>query len=189
MRKSIVVSAMVSLLAAGLMCGGCMTAVKETVGAVQGGKGTFTPIQPLAPHKETRPLGGYTRFVLEPFQDDFAGKVPAQLKRDLNAQFLKQLAAKKIPNAPGGKTLLIRGTYLHYEGEGFVGMVLGPLEEVIARVQLVDQKNSKVLGVANCVGRSDDRTTKGIRTKTEGLAKAIVSWIDQRYPKDKRVKD
>lgn len=185
MRKSIAVSVVVSLLAAGLLCVGCTTAIKESVGVIKGGKGTFQTIQPVSP----RNLGGYTRFVLEPFRDDFAGKVPAQLKSGLNAQFRKALAAEKIPNRPGGKTLLIRGTYLHYEAEGFVGTLLGPLEEVIARVQLVDQKTKRVLGVANCVGRSDDRLTKGVRTKTEGLAKAIVSWIDKRYPKDKRTKN
>ncbi len=76
---------------------------------------------------------------------------------------------------------------LHYEDSSVVGKALGPLEFVVARVQFVDKDSGKVLATVNCVGRTTTRVNLGVARKAEGLAKAIVRWIDERYPKDKRL--
>ncbi|MCK4603048.1 MAG: hypothetical protein KAU28_11315 [Phycisphaerae bacterium] len=165
---------------------GCTRAIKETVGMARGAKGLYTPIQPVDPVKEARPLGEYTRFELGEITDDFGGKVPADLFRLLPMEFEEALAEKKLPNEPGGKTLLIRGTILHYEDACMVGTVLGPLEEVIARLELVDKDSGKVIGKGNCIGRTTETVNQGVDKKAEGLAKAIANWIDARYPKEGR---
>ena len=57
------------------------------------------------------------------------------------------------------------------------------LEFAVARVEFVDKDSGKVLGRSSCVGRTTERVNLGVGKKAEGLAKAIVKWIDARYPK------
>jgi len=180
MRQALTLMAAAALLVAG----GCSTGIKEGVGVVRGAKGVYAPVQPLAVTQDARPLGEYTRFEMETFRDAFGGKVPSQLIRNLPAEFDKRISAAGLSDAPGGKTLVVRGEIIHYEDEGLVGIVLGPLEEAIARVELVDQSTGRILGTANCIGRTTERVNKGVGKKTEGLAKAIVDWIKSRYPED-----
>jgi len=170
-------------LAAGLAAPGCVgTIVKETAGVALGAKGTFMPIQPVAADKKARPLGAYKRFEIGPISDDIAGKTPETFLGLLPAAFRKQLEKAELPDEPGGKTLLIRGKIIHYESSGTLGFALGPLEEVIVRTELVDKDTGKVLGLANCIGRTTERVNVGVEEKAEGLAKAFVKWIEARYP-------
>ena len=123
----------------------------------------------------------YARFVVEPFKDATGIGVPQVIKSTLATHVAVQLAEKKIPTASSGKTLPIRGTYIYYEdANNTTDQLFGPFEEVIARVQLVD--GSTVIGEATCVGRSTESVNKGADKKAQGLAKAIVGWIDKRYP-------
>lgn len=161
---------------------GCTTVIKEGVGAARGARGVYAPVRPLAADKDSRPLGQYRNFELGKITDDFGGKVPPSLMSHFRAAFAKELAAKKLPSDPNGKTLLIRGKVLHYEDAGTLGVAISPLEEVVARIELVDKDSGRVLGVANCIGRTTNRVNLGIAKKGEGLARAIVNWIDSRYP-------
>ena len=179
--------AWLTVVLAGAALGGCSTAIKEGVGLATGARGSVTVVESALAGKESRPLGVYRRFELGELTDDMGGRVPPELFSLLPAAFEKALAAKKIPNAPAGKTLLIRGKVLHYEDSSVVGKALGPLEFVVARVQFVDKDSGKVLATANCVGRTTTRVNLGVARKAEGLAKAIVRWIDERYPKDRRL--
>jgi len=173
---------MVALLLAATATAGCTTAAKEGLGVVRGASGVYAPIQPAAPAADAHPLAEYTNFELGTFTDDFGGKVPTDLMMYARAEFSKQLAGKKLPDNPGGKTLVIRGRILHYESADTLGMAIGPLEEVIARAEMVDKETGNVLGVANVVGRTTVRVNLGVEKKGQGLAKAIVEWIDSLYP-------
>ena len=173
-------------VACSLATTGCIagTVVSEGVGTVRGAKGIYVPLttQPVAV------MVAYTRFELGAFGDDFAGKTPQELLRELPRYFQEELDKRKISSAhlPAGKTLIVRGTALHYEDVKFVGMVIGPLEEVLVRAELVDKASGTVLATANCVGRSTTRINSGVSHKAEGLAKALVSWIAKsREPKKK----
>ena len=179
------------MLAAGLLAltTGCATGAKEVVGLVRGAKGVYAPIQTVSTDTESRPLGEYRRFEIGQITDDFGGKVPSDLMMHCRVAFPEALAEKKLPNDPAGKTLLIRGKILHYESAGTVGVAIGPLEEVVARLELVDKDSGQVLGTANCIGRTTDRVNVGVEKKGQGLAKAIVSWLDKRYPKESRVEE
>ena len=112
--------------------------------------------------------------------------VPPDLWADLRTAFAEELAEKGLPNDSSGKTLLIRGRIVHYEGDGILGLALSPLEEVVARIELVDKDSGNVLGVANCIGRTTASVNTGVEKKAQGLAKAIVSWLDKRYPETHR---
>jgi len=121
--------------------------------------------------------------------DDMGGKVPPGLFTALPVKLAEALRDKKIPNAASGKTLLIQGKILHYEGASSSAVATAGVEFVVARIELVDKDTGKVLGVANCAGWSSKRVTLGVDRKAEGLAKAIVGWIDKHYPQYRRVKD
>lgn len=181
--KSILTLCAILIAAMLVAAAGCTTAIKEGVGVARGAKGVYAPIQPVAAVAETRPLGIYKRFELGEFVDDFGGKVPAGLMPAFRRAFASQIADNKLPNEPQGKTLLIRGRLLHYESASTLAVAIGPLEQVIARVELVDKDTGQVLGVANCIGRTTTRVNVGVDKKGDGLAKAIVSWLAARYPK------
>lgn len=173
-----------TLLTAG---SGCVSRIaKEGLGVARGAKGVYAPVRPLAAAKEARPLGRYRMFELGAITDDFGGNVPPDFLGHLRAAFEKQRAGKGLPNDPGGKTLLIRGRILHFETSGALGHAFGPFEEVLARIELVDKDSGQVLGTANCIGRSTTSGNVGVAKKGEGLAKAIISWVADRYPKPPR---
>lgn len=159
---------------------GCIgRAISEGVGVVRGPKDVTVVTSPL-----TTSLGQYTRFQLQPFADATGREVPEEVKAMLPTYLDKYLADKNILNTTRGKTLLIRGTYVYYENaDKALDQVFGPFEEVVARVELVDKDSGRVIGVANCVGRTTESVNKGPDDKAKGLAKAIVKWIDRNYPK------
>jgi len=166
---------------------GCTTAVKEGIGVARGAKGLYAPVRAFSGDKESRPLGEYRRFEIGEISDEFGGNVPGSLLPHFRAAFAQELAAKKLPNDPSGKTLLIRGRILHYEDSSTLGVALGPIEEVVARMDLLDKESGEVLGTANCIGRTTTRVNLGVAKKAEGLAKAVVSWLDSRYPEENRL--
>lgn len=178
------VTVMTIAVVALLTAQGCSRVIGEGYEAATGAKGIYAPITPLSEAADTYPLAGYTTFELQRFADDFGGNTPPELFTYMPNTFGLALTEKRIPNVPGGRTLIIRGKILHYEDKSRVGIsaVLGPLEQVIARVEFVDKASGKVLGVANCVGRTTKSVGQGVDKKAQGLAKAIVSWIDKQYP-------
>lgn len=171
------------LLACVSMSTGCIgRAVKEGLGIFGGAKGFASVRTPISADPEARPLGVYTRFVVEPFDEDADTAVPQVIKDTLADNVAKVLADKKIPNEASGRTLTIRGKYIYYEAATkATSQLFGPFEEVVARVQLMDGRT--VVGEATCVGRSTESVNQGPEKKSQGLAKGIVDWIDKNYPK------
>ncbi len=174
---------MVSLVGLTALIGGCGTAIGEGAALAMGAKGESTPIKAVSTN-----LGAYRRFELGTLTDDMGGKVPRQLFTLLPGAFAKELKEEKIPNAVSGKTLLIRGKVLHYESAPSSAKALAGVEFVVAQMELVDKDSGQVLGVANCAGWTDKRTTLGVPEKAQGLARAIVGWIGNHYPKNQRTK-
>ena len=159
------------------------------MGAATGAKGSVTVIRALSPDEKARPLAGYQRFELGKLDDRMNGQGPAGLWGKVAERLPGQLRSKGIPDRASGKTAVINGTLLHYEGSGAMGLALGPTEFAVARVELADKASGKVLGVANCVGRTNERVNMGLDKKAEGLAKAIAEWIDQNYPTEGRTNE
>jgi hypothetical protein len=178
--RAIVIVSLVGLTA---VIGGCGTAATEIVGLATGGKGTFTPIQSISTN-----LGAYQQFELGTITDDMGGKVPPAFFAAMQQEFSGELREQKIPNTPSGKAVLVRGRILHYEGSSSIGMLTGAVEFVVARIEMVDKDTGQVLGTANCVGSTKTRGTRGVGSKADGLAEAIVKWIEQHYPEDQRIK-
>jgi hypothetical protein len=174
------------ILAAGMLLPGCSRFIGEGVGTAMGPKGIYVQIQPISPLKGERPLGAYTRFELGDVTDAFEKKAPADFYAYLPEEFQKEILKKKLPDRPG-KTLVANVAVMHYEDQSLVGIgQISPMEEVVARVQLVDKSTGKVIASANCIGRSRETVNAGVKKKAEGLAKAIVTWISDYYPKEGR---
>ena len=167
------------LLSAATGCVGRV--VSEGVGLVGGVSAIYVPVEPVE-----EDLDVYERFELGEFQDDFGGRVPTDFWRFLELEFVDEIGDRNIPNAPEGKTLVVRGRVIHIETRAISGVVLGDFEEVVARVELVDKNTGEVLGVANCIGRSNDSVNRGLRKKADGLAEAIAIWIDASYPDESK---
>lgn len=158
---------------------GCSRLFAEGLGTVRGAKGIAVVIDPVSPYRKDNVLGAYTRFELGTFTDGF-GRTPREFFARLPQDLGNALAENRIPNLPGGKALVVRGRVLHYEDVGHVSSELfGPFEEVIARVELVDKATGRVLGAANCIGRSTETVNEGVDKKSAGMAKAIAEWIAQ----------
>ncbi len=180
-------NAMVWVIVGAAVCCGCAgRLISEGVGEVKGASGLVMPIQPTLTVVDPQELADYRRFELGKIQDGIGGRLPAGFLAMLREEFGGQLVRKNLPSNPAGKTLLVRGTIVHYEDASTMGKVISPLEEVICRTEFVDKSSGRVLAVANCIGRTNTSLNLGVRTKAEGLAKAFVGWIDNRYPKQGR---
>ncbi len=180
MRRNAVV--LIIMLSSLLMMNGCLSrGIKEGVGAVRGAKGAYFPVVLLTPNRAARPLGDYTHFELGEFTNTIGTNAPRGLWRHLPTQFNLQLIDYKLPNTPG-KTLVLRGKILHYEAAAMTGHIFGPLEEVVARAEMVDKDSGRVLAEAIIVGRTKETVNEGADKKAAGLAKGLVAWIDSRYP-------
>ncbi len=175
---------MVSLVGLTALIGGCGTAIGEGAALAMGASGSPTPLQEVSTN-----LGVYRRFELGAITDDMGGKVPRELFILLPGAFAKELEEEKIPNSSSGKTLLIQGKILHYQSASSTAVATAGTEFVVARIELVDKDSGQVLGVANCAGWTSKRVTLGIPEKAQGLARAIVKWIDQHYPQENSTKD
>ncbi|MBN1943592.1 MAG: hypothetical protein JW849_09900 [Phycisphaerae bacterium] len=171
--------------AAVLGVGGCMgRAIKEGVGTVTGAKGSFSE-SPSMGSQGAKPLAGYASFQVGRVEDAFKGRTPRLLIQRLPAEIRTLLQKEKLPVGRGGRTCVINVSVLYYEQAGSMGQVFGPLEEVVAEVQLVDKSDDRVVGTAICVGRSTESVNQGVEKKTQGLAEGIVKWIKNRYPETK----
>ncbi len=169
-----------------VLSSGCVSrAIKEGVGVATGAKGSFAE-SPSMGGEYAKPLAEYQDFQIGSVTDAFKGRVPRQLISGLPLKIREYLHKDYLPTGKGGKTCVINVSILYYEKAGSMGQVFGPLEEVIAEVQLVDKSNDRVIGNAICVGRSQSTTTQGVEHKTDGLAKGIVAWLKSRYPEMKK---
>ena len=155
-----------------LLCTGCLGTIFREGKGTLGASGIDVELR-KAPNLES-----YQNFETGKFTDGMLGKTPMQLLRLLPGEITSQMRQYDIPVNPRGKTILISGEVIHYDvATGAIAAVFGPLEEAVVRVTLTDKDTGKVLGIANCVGRSKANTNKGLDEKARGVGKAIIKWI------------
>ena len=81
-----------------------------------------------------------------------------------------------------GKTLVYNVNLLHYEVADATDNVFGPLEQVVARVELVDKQSGQQLAQGSCIGRTGKSVGLGVEWKAWGLARALYKWTSAYYP-------
>ena len=102
-------------------------------------------LEPRLPEKASNYLAAYKSFELvQPVRSEFPD-TPGEFMSYFPARLQEQLASKGLPVGRGGKTLLIGVTILGYQPVSSYNKVLGPTEEVIARVELTDKDTGKVV--------------------------------------------
>jgi len=167
-----------------IICSGCLgRLVGEGAEKTLGPKGAYWEEKPLAVSKSQKVLAPYTKFVLGQVKNDFGSNVPPAFFDLFPAEFEIAIQKAKLPDIETQKTLVVNVSVIHYETADMKDNVLGPLEQVVARVQLVDKSTNKVLARGNVIGRTGKSVGLGVDWKARGLAKGIVKWISDYYPK------
>ena len=175
------------LLLAGLIlpAQGCMgRLIGEGAEKALGPKGVYWEEKPLAASKDAGPLAAYRSFELGQVTNGYGKNVPPTFIEKFKAEFANQLQASRLPNDGAGKTLLFNVGILHYETADTADNVLGPLEQVVAHVDLVDKESQAVLASGNAVGRTGKTVGLGVDWKARGLAKALIKWALAYTPKE-----
>ncbi len=179
--RTATVVAVMALMFGLIQAGGCSTVIKESVGAFRGAKGLARPVEPVTPAGQSPALAGYTGFRVGRLSDPY-NQLPAGFPVHLERAFSELLGKSDLPTAQPGKTLEIRGEVIYFELNDTVGLALGEVEEVIVRAEMIDVGSGKVLGRANCIGRTTNRVNYGAEKKAQGLAKAYLNWIRDNHP-------
>jgi hypothetical protein len=180
-RNGLIVATLVIL--AGLSQGCVGRLIGEGVEAARGGQGDYGEIQPVAGAKNHSALSAYERFELGDVINECGRLMPGEFISRFKAQFAEQLADSDLPRASSGKTLAFNVAIIHYEKAKAADNIFGPLEEVVARVDLVDAESGEVLATGNAVGRTGKSVGLGTKTKAEGLSEALIKWVEDYYPK------
>lgn len=175
------------LLLAGfaLLSQGCVgRLVGEGAEKTLGPKGDYWETKKAAASKKTKVLAEYRRIELGAVNNEIGANLPADFLSKFKAEFAKQLRESKLAKDPAGKTLVINVDVIHYENADTTDNVLGPLEQVVARVNMVDKDSQQVVAAGNAIGRTGKTVGLGVDWKARGLAKALIKWVSDYSSKD-----
>lgn len=172
--------ACIMLIGLGSGCTGRL--IGEGVAVATGPKGDYFEENAVAPEKDDLALRDYSRFELGEVRNVYGKHVPTEFMGKFREEFPKRMKGfKPVPSA-AGKTLVVRVDIIHYEKADVTDNVFGPLEQVVAHVELVDKESGNILATGNAIGRTGKTVGLGAGAKAEGLAKGIAKWISAYYP-------
>jgi len=172
------------VLVAGQGCVGRL--IDEGIEKSMGPTAKVLPMDPQWPAKDHAYLENYKNFAIGTIKTEFPA-VPQEFMEYLPGRLAEQLASKDLPMDQNRNTLVIHITILAYQPVSSYHKALGPTEEVVARVELVDKGSGKLVGKAVCIGRTYQSVGLGTKWKAWGLCRAIVNdWINEYYPKEGR---
>ena len=187
-RVSIVV-----VLVAMFFCCGCSRVAKEGLYSFQGASGKFIIIKGSGAQLSGL-ADGYGKVKIEPFTSDINSVCPRDFFSKLAIELPEKLEYRKEPKkdkpgirffqGPGDRTLVIRGTVIHYETADLMGVAMGPMEQAICRVSFIDQSDETVLGEVNCIGRVKSSLRKGPGELAEGVAKGVLGVLKPKKSED-----
>lgn len=162
---------LVVLVGVAANCGCVSRMIGEGVGLVAGASGKYVPLQ--APPS----LGRYRGLSIESLT--VAPGLPARPGLpDLVRNEFEEAGARCGLTLSDKPCLVVVGEIIHYERAGTVDTAVGPLEEIIVRVQLRDGETKETLGVANLVGRAKATTAGGEDNLSKGAGKGLREWLE-----------
>ena len=187
------VSVVVVLVAVFFCCGCVSRLAKEGLYSVKGAEGKFLVIK-----GSKAQLAGladkYGNVKIVPFTSEVNSVCPRDFFSKLAAKLPEELKYRKEPKeddpgvrlflGPRERTLVIRGTVIHYETASLMGVAMGPMEQAICRVSFIDETDDTVLGEVNCIGRVKSSLRKGPGELASGVAKGIQSVLKPKKSKD-----
>ena len=160
---------------------GCMSRmIGEGAETALGPKGEYFEVKPVAANPKTKALGEYRNFELGEVRNNIGSNLPPDFVSLLKQEFTKVF--EDMPHDKAGKTLAYNIDLLHYEKGNAKDQVFGPLEEVVAQVDLVDKQSGQVVASGVAVGRTGKTVGQGVKWKAWGLSRALYRWTSAYYP-------
>lgn len=173
----------IGLVATAVASQGCVgRLIGEGAETALGAQGKYWEEKAVAFDKESDALAEYTSFELGDFTNEYGRRVPVAFMNAFPGAFARRLAESELPKDPSGKALIFNVSVIHYEEADTADNIFGPLEQVVARVELVDKASGEVIAAGNAVGRTGKTVGLGPDKKADGLAKALIDWATDYYP-------
>ncbi|MBN1436415.1 MAG: hypothetical protein JW936_05020 [Sedimentisphaerales bacterium] len=177
-RRTVIVVLLLTAVLATL--NGCVgRAVREGYHGIVGAAGVPLVISGQETQIKSIPLT-YGNYQLERFTCDIGTLCDPQFFSALPNRVSQELSTREVDDedvsffvGPSNRTVIIRGRVIHYETADLLGVAMGPMEEAICRVQLVDADSGTVLADTNCVGRVESTVRSGPDELAHGVARAI----------------
>ena len=165
--------------------------IKEGLYAVTGASGKTTLIK----GDPSNLAAQYGSCTVETFQNDigdicpqsFLDKLPGVIQerlrhkpRSLGDKFGGKEKGEMGPffTGPANKTILITGRVIQYDIGDIANKAMGPLDEAICRVQILDADTNTMLAEANLTSRVKSSVRTGPSEMAEGIAKAIEKLFE-----------
>ena len=134
-------------------------------------------------------LAQYDGFEVKPFSDRMAGRGNRAFLATVQGKVSEEISKKTYLGTGGRNVLQIFGELTMYDPGTTTDKIVGPMEEAICQVKLVDKSSGKVLGLANCISRAKSSIVKGPEELAEGMGKAIAEWIVKNDTRGQRPKE
>ncbi len=152
---------------------GCLgRAIREGYSGATGATGRARPSQSV-----TANLADYDAVVVEPFSDDSQGLGNEAFMAVLPAKITEQIIQKTYLRGQGSKVLRISGKLILYDPGTTTDKIVGPMEQAVCQVKLIDAGSGDVLGIASCDSRAKSSFRKGPEELAEGMGRVIAEWI------------
>jgi hypothetical protein len=145
-------------------------AITEGLGAATGASGRAVEVS------QTANLTRYKGLAVERLSTASGLRVPLGMA-DMIRTDLAVAGEKRGLLAKGTPQLRLRGEIIHYEDSSTVDTLIGPLEQVIVNVKLIDARSGKVVAAANLIGRARSSSASSSASISKGVGKALDQWL------------
>ena len=187
MRKNIRLALI--LVTCGMISGGCTSRIiKEGYYGATGSSGHYILLAGDKPECRKLPfshgavqMGSIQNTVGYACPPQFIQYLPEEVPKELLKEEGSGDEKKPFLHGPANKKLLITGTIIHYDEGKLLDQIVGPMEEVICRLQIRDAQTNTLYAEANFVSRAKSTVRKGPKELAEGIGKAIKKLLK---PKD-----
>jgi len=163
----------VTLVSAALlstMCLGCSRMFTEGMGT-RGASGRVSD-----PDK-TQDLSSYVSMDVDVITIANGVNAPSEMPGMIRSDLVSVTDRRGLGNG-GSPRLRLSGEIIHYEDGTELDSVIGPFEEVVLRTRLIDVQSGAIVQETNLVGRSKAVTSSGVKSLSEGVGKALDTWLE-----------
>lgn len=163
------VKTFVAMAALGMVCSGCSRMFAEGMGT-QGASGRVSdPVK-------SQDLSSYSSMDVDEITISNGVNVPSEMASMIRSDLVSVADRRGLGNGASPK-LRLSGEIVHYESGTKVDTVIGPFEEVVLRTRLIDVQSGAIVQETNLVGRSKAVTSSGTKSLSEGVGKALDTWL------------
>jgi len=152
------------------LCLGCSRMFAEA-------KGTGGASGRVSDSDESRNLSIYASMEVDDITIANGVNAPSEMPAMMRSDLIAVTARRGLGNGDNPK-LRLSGEIIHYEDGSKLDAVIGPFEEVVLRARLIDVQSGAIVQETNLIGRSKASTSSGVESLSEGVGKALDTWLD-----------